>query len=57
MSISGFAGPFPPGFPPSYLGSKTEVYPFPGNVLMVEECPVDAKTDAHELRRRAGSGT
>lgn len=33
-----------PGFPPSYLGSKTDVYPFPGKVLMVEECPVDMKT-------------
>jgi len=34
-------GPWFPGFPPSYLGSKTEVYPCPPNVLLVEECPLD----------------
>ena len=34
----------PPGFPPSYLGSKTAVYPYPYNVLMVQECPVNPYT-------------
>lgn len=30
-----------PGFPPPYLGSKTDVYPCPPAVLLVEECPID----------------
>ena len=34
----------PPGFPPPYMGSSTDVYPYPGHVLMVEECPLDPAT-------------
>jgi prepilin-type N-terminal cleavage/methylation domain-containing protein len=33
-----------PGFPPSYLGSSTDVYPCPGNAIFVEECPADPGT-------------
>jgi prepilin-type N-terminal cleavage/methylation domain-containing protein len=38
-----FFFPFP-GFPPPYLGSKSQVYPYPSQVLMVEEAPVDLST-------------
>jgi prepilin-type N-terminal cleavage/methylation domain-containing protein len=33
-----------PKFPPPYPGSKTEVYPFPYKVLMVEESPINLYT-------------
>jgi prepilin-type N-terminal cleavage/methylation domain-containing protein len=44
VSIGNAPFPPPPGFPPSYLGSKTDVYPCYWKVLMVEECPSDPKT-------------
>ena len=39
----------PKGFPPSYLGSKTAVYPFPDNVLMVEESTLDRHNRARKV--------
>jgi hypothetical protein len=35
--------PFP-GFPPPYLGSTSQVYPYPNCVLMAEEAPIDPAT-------------
>ncbi|MFO0889282.1 MAG: type II secretion system protein [Isosphaeraceae bacterium] len=40
----GFTAPGLPGFPPSYFGSSSEVYPWPSKVLMVEECAGDMDT-------------
>jgi prepilin-type N-terminal cleavage/methylation domain-containing protein len=38
------AGVNPPGFPPPYFGSKSYTYPYPSNVIMVEECPFSQST-------------
>jgi prepilin-type N-terminal cleavage/methylation domain-containing protein len=44
-NVSIFPVIFPPaGFPPPYMGSSTVVYPYPDNVLMVEESPVNLST-------------